>query len=154
APSKASHADTKLYDSSWVGPLTDGRVIVPTNQILSPAGRQVVVGGRPADVALSPDKKWLAVLSAKEVQLVDVESQKLLSQAPIRGGSFKGIVFARDGKRLYASTMKEGVAVFDVSGEGKLSAAKPIEVPVTKARSGDSALPAGLAISTDGETIF
>src|SRR5436190_16200341 len=43
-----------IYDRSRVGPLADGRVIVPTNHILSPAGRQVVVDGRPTDVALSP----------------------------------------------------------------------------------------------------
>src|SRR6185369_8679176 len=74
APSKSVDADAKLYDRSHVGPLADGRVIVPTNQILSPAGRQLIVGGRPTDVALSPDRKWLAVLNVNEVQLVDVAS--------------------------------------------------------------------------------
>ena len=41
-----------------------------------------------------------------------------------------------------------------VSGEGKLSAAKPIEVPVKRARRGDSSVPAGLAISADGKTLY
>src|SRR6185369_3327468 len=63
-----------LYNRSHIGPLADGRVIVPTNQILSPAGRQVIVGGRPTDVALSPNRKWLAVLNVNQVQLVDVAS--------------------------------------------------------------------------------
>src|SRR3954470_19735585 len=91
APPKTVRPDSNLYDRSWVGPLSDGRVIVPTNQILSPAGRQLVVGGRPADVALSPNEQWLAVLNVNEVQLIDVESGKILSRVAIRGGSFKGI---------------------------------------------------------------
>src|SRR5262245_66691819 len=61
----AREADkTDLYDRSHVGPLSDGRIIVPTNQILSPAGRQVVVGGRPTDVALAPNGRWPAVQSS------------------------------------------------------------------------------------------
>ena len=40
-----------LYERSRVGTLSDGRIIVPTNQVLSPAGRQVIVDGRPTDVA-------------------------------------------------------------------------------------------------------
>src|SRR6185369_13273308 len=95
-----------LYDRSRVGPLEDGRVIVPTNQILSPAGRQVIVGGRPTDVALSPDGRWLAVQNFRDVMVVDVKSGEIASHADIKGASFKGIVFAPDGKRIYVSTMR------------------------------------------------
>ena len=73
-PTDDSASISELYDRSRVGPLGDGRVIVPTNQILAPAGRQVIVSGRPTDVALSPDGRWLAVLNLNRVQLVDVES--------------------------------------------------------------------------------
>src|SRR3954447_8866043 len=143
-----------LYDRSRIGPLADGRVIVPTNQILSPLGRQVVVGGRPTDVALAPNGKWLAVLNVNEVQLVDFEFGKILSHASIRGGSFKGIVFSPNGKRLYASSMKGGIAVLNVSTNGKLSAAKPIEVPLKRSRHGDTSVPVGLAISKDGKKLY
>src|SRR5689334_24696411 len=87
---------TNLYDKSHVGPLADGRVIVPTNQILSPAGRQVMVEGRPTDVALSPNGKWLAVLNISDVQIIDLRSSKIISSEKIKGGSYKGIVFAPD----------------------------------------------------------
>ena len=43
------------------------RIIVPTNQVLSPLGRQVAYGGRPVDLALSPDGRWLAVLDRAAV---------------------------------------------------------------------------------------
>jgi YVTN family beta-propeller protein len=154
ATSKPAQGDSKLYDRSHVGPLAGGRVIVPTNQILSPAGRQLIVGGRPTDVALSSNGKWLAVLNVSEVQLVDVATEKILSQVAIRGASFKGIVFAPNGKRVYASTMKGGIVVLKVSKDGKLDAAKPIELPPKRARHSGSSVPAGLAISADGKTLF
>jgi YVTN family beta-propeller protein len=154
ASPKSADADAKLYDHSWVGPLADGRIIVPTNQILSPAGRQVIVGGRPADVALSPDGKWLAVLNVNEVQLVDVESDKILSHVSIRGGSFNGIVFAADGKRVYASSLKGGIVVLKVSLEGKLVASTPIELPIRRSRRGDSTVSSGLGLSADGKSLF
>lgn len=154
ASSKAARDDSTLYDRSRVGPLADGRVIVPTNQILSPAGRQLIVGGRPTDVALSPDGKWLAVLNVSEVQLVDLATDKIISHVAIRGASFKGIVFAPDGKRVYASTMKSGIAVLKVSKDGKLEAVKSIELQVKRARHAGNSLPVGLAISADGKTLF
>ena len=36
-----------------VGRQADGRILVPTNQILSPAGRQVVFPGRPVDLVMA-----------------------------------------------------------------------------------------------------
>jgi YVTN family beta-propeller protein len=154
APPKAEHTGSNLYDQSWVGPLSDGRIIVPTNQILAPAGKQVIIPGRPTDVALSPDRKWLAVLNSRDVTLVDVEMGKVSSHVTIRGGGFKGIVFSPDGRQVYASSMKGGILVAKVSKDGKLRLADPIEVPVRRHRHGDSSVPAGLAISADGKALY
>ncbi len=129
-------------------------MIVPTNQILSPAGRQVIVGGRPTDIALSPDGRWIAVLNLKEVQLMDVESRTIASHASIKGASFKGIVFAPDGKRLYASTMSGGISVFQVSTEGRLAAAEPVSISAKSGTHSASIVPVGLQISADGKTLF
>ena len=143
-----------LYERSRVGTLSDGRIVVPTNQVLSPAGRQVIVDGRPTDVALSPNGRWLAVLNVSQVMLVDVESGEIVSRAPNRG-SFKGIVFTPDGKRLYASSTRGNIGVFDVSDEGQLAAVAPIVLP-TKARGGrgGGALPVGLAVDAQGKSLF
>ncbi len=141
------------YDHSHVGPQANGRIIVPTNQVLTPAGRQVIVGGRPTDVALSPNGRWLAVLNLREVQLVNVESGDIVSSAPNKSESFKGIAFAPDGKRLYASTVGAAIGVFSVSDAGKLSAEKPIEVQ-GKSRRDDGVVPVGMSISADGKTMW
>ena len=39
--------------------------MVPTNQVLAPAGRQVLVAGRPTDVGLSPDGRWFMFTSSR-----------------------------------------------------------------------------------------
>ncbi len=158
SPARAATNDDEsnriLYDRSRIGPLNDGRVIVPTNQILSPAGRQVVVDGRPTDVALSPNGRWLAVLNLSEVQLVDVETGDIISRVPQKGGSFKGIVFAPHGGRLYASSMKHGIGAYTVSRQGRLVAAEAIALPAKPTGRGNNAVPVGLAISADGRTLF
>ena len=151
-------ADAKLppaapYDQSQVGPQEDGRIIVPTNQVLTPAGRQVIVGGRPTDVAQSPDGRWLAVLNLRQVQIIDIESGEILSEAPNRSESFKGIAFAPDGKRIYASTIGTNIGVFDISGDGKIEAEEPIKLP-PKSRREDGVVPVGMSITPDGRTMF
>src|SRR5687768_1346340 len=65
-----------------VGPGEGGRVVLPVNQVLTPAGIQVELSGlRPQAVALSPDGRLL-VASGKtsEVVLVDPESGKILDR--------------------------------------------------------------------------
>ena len=57
-----SGANVKGYDQSRVGDDDPQRIVVPTNQVLSPLGRQVAYDGRPVDLALSPSGRWLAVL--------------------------------------------------------------------------------------------
>src|SRR6266852_9576616 len=54
-----------------VGVQPDGRIVVPTNQVLEPAGTQVTFPGRPVDLALSDDGKLLIVKNIKGLVLVD-----------------------------------------------------------------------------------
>lgn len=46
-----------------VGRQDDGSIVVTTNQILTPAGRQVEFRGRPLAVTLSPDGRTAAFLN-------------------------------------------------------------------------------------------
>ncbi len=85
--------------------------------------------------------------------LVDVESGEIISRAPNRG-SFKGIVFTPNGKRLYASSTRGRIYVFDVTDAGNLIARDPISLPAKSAGRGGGALPVGLAIDPDGKSLF
>src|SRR5947207_4961220 len=94
------------YDQLRTGDSADGKIVVPTNQVLSPAGRQVTFSGRPTDIALSPDGRWLAVLENSRVAIIDPETGTIVSRVPLAGGgSLAGFVFSPDCTRLFASTV-------------------------------------------------
>src|SRR6266436_4311320 len=48
-------------DRLQVGVQPDGRIVVPTNQILNPAGQQITFPGRPVDLTLTDNGKTLVV---------------------------------------------------------------------------------------------
>jgi DNA-binding beta-propeller fold protein YncE len=158
-----------------VGPQHDGRVVVPTNQVLTPAGKQVLVAGRPTDLALSPDGRWLAVTSYRDVRILDAASGRTVTTAKISGASYKGLLFTTDGRGLYVSTIpgkrteKAGgsVAHFGVGSDGALTRVGEIkfgaadEREQTRALSADETyafgtkhLPAGMAWSADGNELL
>ncbi len=144
-------ASSVSYDDQKVGDEVEGRIVVPTNQVLSPLGRQVAFAGRPTDVAMSPDGRWLAVLNRNDVLLLDLETDNIVSRVAHRGGSYKGIAFAPGGQRLYLSCIRGNLDVFSVSNAGKLEKQKTIDLPASRA---GNALPSGLAIDASGKTLW
>src|SRR5262245_39387029 len=60
-----------------IGVQPDGRVLVPTNQILKPAGKQIAFPGRPVDLALAEDGKLLVVKNMRDLVLIDTATQKI-----------------------------------------------------------------------------
>ncbi|MCD6597693.1 MAG: hypothetical protein J7L04_08405 [Bacteroidales bacterium] len=70
--------------SRKVGPQPDGSILVPTNQLLRPAGFQITFPGRPVDLSLSPDGKWLAVLNKNSLDLIRVLDRTIMQTLPKR----------------------------------------------------------------------
>src|SRR5258708_4762502 len=64
-------------DRLQVGVQPDGRIAVPTNQILNPTGRQITFTGRPVDLALSDDGKTLVVRNQRGLVFMDVAAAKV-----------------------------------------------------------------------------
>src|SRR5689334_1184711 len=65
APSQAAPSPSGRH---LVGEQPDGRVLVTTNQMVTPLGKvQTVADERPKDLALSPDGSLLAVLTTSKV---------------------------------------------------------------------------------------
>jgi len=143
----------KSYDESQVGAEDPNRIVVPTNQVLSPLGRQVAYTGRPTDLTMSPDGRWLAVLDFQQVLLIDPVAGKIVSQAPHADGGYAGIAFTPDGKRLYASSFTGAIGVFDVSAEGKLRTLPAIKLAETKAAL-EEVVPVGLSMESDGKKLW
>jgi YVTN family beta-propeller protein len=64
-------------DRVTVGVQPDGRVVVPTNQVLTPAGKQITFPGRPIDLAFADDDKTLIVKNLKNLVFLDVAAAKV-----------------------------------------------------------------------------
>ncbi|HSI73051.1 MAG TPA: hypothetical protein VK934_07720, partial [Fimbriimonas sp.] len=86
-----------------IGKQSDGSYLVSTGQALTPIGTVTTMDyQRPKEVALSPDKQWLAVLAHRRLIVADLDG-KVVSDLAITAGPL-GVSWAPDGKTLYAST--------------------------------------------------
>jgi len=114
-----------------VGPQPDGTILVPTNQLLSPAGFQLLLPGRPTDLALSPDGNLLAVKNMDDVVLVRMRDRAVLQTLPIEKGGqgFTGILFSPDGQRLYATDSEGRILVAAPAQGGAWQWQAPILLP-------------------------
>ena len=135
------------------GQRTDGSVLLPNQWSLRPAGRQVELGDFPVNIAVHPKGKYAAILhcgySKHEIVVVDVKSAKIVSRTAI-DEAFFGIVFSRDGDRLYCSGGSyEGVRAFTFT-DGELKDAELI--PLRDAE--EKGIPSGMAISGDSKHLF
>jgi len=136
-------------------------VLLPTSQILSPAGAQVDVGAGPLGVAVTPDGSQALVTAsgtalqrltlvdtatrAKSAELVPVDL-KTITRGVLPNGLFQGLAITKDGKRVFASG--GGIEViFDLAlGAGSLATQAPT-IPAT-------GFPIGLALSPDETKLF
>jgi len=114
-----------------IGPQPDGTVLVPTNQLLDPAGHQLLFPGRPTDLALSPDGKLLAVKNLSEILLVRMQDRAVLQTLPVpKGGQgFTGILFSADGKKIYSTDSEGRILIASLSPANVVQWEDPILVP-------------------------
>src|SRR6516165_6966181 len=73
------------HDQLKVGVQPDGRIVVPTNQILEPAGKQVAFPGRPVAVVAVDGGKMLAVKNMRDLTFIDVASATVVQTLPTPG---------------------------------------------------------------------
>ncbi len=124
-----------------VGVQPDGRIVVPTNQILRPAGTQVTFPGRPVDLALADAGKTLVVKNMKDLVFLDLATGKVRQTlAHAQGFSVVGLWVS--GERVYAGDTRSRVMVAVRSPDGLYKWDKPI--PLQKPAVGGEAYPAGL----------
>ncbi len=135
------------------GPLPDGTVLLPNQWQLRPAGEQVVTGDFPVNLALHPRGKFAAVLHCgygpHEVVILDLATRAVASRQRVPE-AFYGLAFSRDGSQLFCSgSSDENIRVFCFA-DGKIETADPVAVRDIQERG----VPAGLAVSADGRTIY
>jgi YVTN family beta-propeller protein len=128
--------------------------------ILTPAGRQIALGDRPLTIAASPDGRTLLVgndgQSTESLMVIDRESATVRQTIPYPAPEalFVGLVFSPDGKHVYASAGGNNkIRTYTVDGQ-QLVEGEPIMLPTERDGKKTNLYPAGLAIATDGNTLF
>ena len=172
------YGNARSADVETVGRKTDGRIVLPVNQVLTPAGKQIELPGMRAEaLALSPDGKLLVVSGLTSALLVldpatgetlqRVQLPKVRKGAPSDAASanfldydghsqisYNGLAFSPDGKRLALSNVNGDVKLFAVEKDGTVKPWRVVALPEAKAPHRNAEVPAGLAFSVDGKRLY
>jgi YVTN family beta-propeller protein len=140
-------------DRLKVGVQPDGRIVVPTNQILKPAGKQITFPGRPVDLALDQDGKVLVVKNMRSLVFIDLMSERIFQTLalpeggnPRPGFSVVGLVVHKN--RVYASDAQNLVRIAIRRNDGSYEWARQ-HIELEKPKVGKLVHPAGLAMMGD-----
>ncbi len=144
-PSAQTASAPGYQEIEWPGKRPDGTVLLPNQWSLHPAGRQVVVGDFPVNLAVHPGGRYAAVLHAgfsqHEIIIVDLPAGKIASRTPL-DETFYGLEFSKDGSKLFCSGAgDEVVHAYDFKA-GVLSGHQQIRLRASTQKG----VPAGLAV--------
>ena len=140
-----------------VGLQPDGRVVVPTNQVLRPAGKQVTFPGRPVDCALADGGRTLVVKNLRSLVFVDAAAGLVRQTLTLPGDPkkdkeavyFSVVGLAVDGGHVYATDSRGHIRVAQRRPGGDYAWTEPIGVlPPEKVKGPPH--PAGLALAPGG----
>src|SRR5262249_39483721 len=70
-------------DRLRVGVQPDGRIVVPTNQVLTPTGKNLMFPGRPVDLAWTGDGQTLVVKNMRDLVFLDPAGGPPLQRLPL-----------------------------------------------------------------------
>ena len=137
-----------------VGPQPDGSILVPSNQLLRPAGFQVYMPGRPVDITLISKEKLLLVKNMKSLDLIRVSDRTIMQTLLYdgSGSSFTGICSSRDNKNIYVTDATDKILIASLDKNNLLSWKPPIIIP--KPAIGGDPVPGGLVLNYKEDKIF
>jgi len=166
-------------DKERVGLTPEGRTILPVNQILQPYGQQLPLPGlRPLGLAISPNEKIVVVTGkTSELWVIDPAAVKIIQKVPFPSEkqtaappapssanilqpdtkgqiSYTGIVFSPEGQWLYLSNVNGSIKVFSVDENGHIQPSHSLKLPPANAPRRKAEIPAGLALSEDGQRLY
>ena len=134
-----------------VGIQPDGSILIPTGQVLTPAGTHIEVNDRPLGMVLSPGRDVLAVVTGsnfnpRALHLIDVATRTLKQTIGI-ANSFVGVAFNPSGSTIYVGGgASNDVKMFSRTANGTFSPAGTIPIA--------GAAPSGLSLSPDGRRLY
>lgn len=146
-------AATRRPQFQGPGPQPDGSVLLPNQWSLRPAGRQIVLGDFPVNIAVHPNGRFAAILHSghgqHEIVIVDLPGAKVVSRVSVEE-TFYGLEFSADGKQVFCSGAGSEVIHTFSFANGYLLAPQTIHLRDAKERG----IPAGLTVSRDAKTLF
>ena len=140
--------------NQMVGEQPDGSILVPSNQLLRPAGYQVYLPGRPVDLALTPNGRFLLVKNKADLDLIRLADRTVMQSLPFSqsGASFTGISLSPDGRRIYVTDAKDRICIAEFDRNNVMQWKDPIILPGPSF--GGSPVPGGLGLNDKGDKIY
>jgi len=137
-----------------IGQQPDGSFLVPTNQLLKPAGFQVYIPGRPVDLALMQKEGLLAVKNMNSLDLIRLSDRTILQslQFPTSGASYKGIYYSESKRKIFVTNAENKVLIANFDKNNILSWQTPIILP--KPEIGGAPVPGGFCFDDAENTIY
>ena len=137
-----------------VGTQPDGSILVPTNQLLRPSGFQVNLPGRPVDLILTPDERFLLVKNRSDLDLIRLSDRTVLQSLPYgrTGASFTGICISADGSRIFVTDAENRLCIATRDKSNILQWEDPVILPGPSV--GGFPAPGGLAVNGTGDKIY
>ncbi|MDR3714538.1 MAG: bifunctional YncE family protein/alkaline phosphatase family protein [Puia sp.] len=147
--------DMNIFSNRKVGPQPDGSVLVPSNQLLRPAGFQVNLPGRPLGLVLTPDESRLVIMNSGSLDLLRVSDRTILQTLPYvhEASSFTGICMSADGRRIFTAGSRDRIFIAEIGPDtAGMRWDAPILLP--KPSIGGDPVPGGLALDPSGNKIY
>ncbi|MHB1460193.1 MAG: alkaline phosphatase family protein [Armatimonadota bacterium] len=136
-----------------LGKAADGGYVVPTKQLIRPAGQVLEIAGRPVDMVLSHDGRLIYVKNTSSVAVIDAANLKSQATLAYESGtaSLHGIALSKDGRKLYVTTQNK-ILQAAVLPNGKISWKRNIVMPQPAIKGEPVAC--GIAISDDDKLAY
>jgi YVTN family beta-propeller protein len=141
-------------DQLKVGPQPDGRILVPTNQFLKPAGTQFTFPGRPVDLILIDGGRTLVAKNMRDLVVIDSETGMIRQTLPLPNaamdlaGAFSAVGLLAAGDRVFVTDSQRAVRVARRQADG--SFAWDGAFILRPAAVSGAAYPTGMALQSDG----
>lgn len=107
------------------------RIWLPNGWALTPTGKQIPLGDLPLNMAVSPNKKWIAVTnngqSKQTLEIIDAVGG-IKTDTILIPKSWYGLVFGQSGNTLYASGGHDNMVRIYKVNAGKISYADSIKL--------------------------
>ncbi len=124
-----------------------------TGQFIKPLGQSLVFNGRPVDIAVHPNGKWLYVKEDRGLTVVDIATWKVVQELASKGGaSHTGLVINREGTKLYFSNSGSAIHEGDIAADGKVAWKR--DLTLAKPKVGGEAYPCGMLLTEDEQSLW